>query len=79
MIIISIYYLLTGIIIMDKPHAYPCTQRRIGRWFGKRGLYRQGSMISVHKVEPSYVTIRKHRGAPAPAAPMVPTPMAQLF
>ena len=29
----------------------------------------------MYKIEPSYVTIRKHRGAPAPGAPMVPTPM----
>ena len=29
-------------------------------------------MISVYKIESSYVTIRKYRGAPAP---MVPTPM----
>ena len=52
--------------------------RGVGRWFGKGGLYRfvgKGSMISVYKIEPSYVTIRKHRGAPAPGAPMVPTPM----
>ena len=33
-------------------------------------------MISVYKIESSYVTIRKHRGAPAPGAPMVPTPMS---
>ena len=49
--------------------------RGVGRWFGKGGLYRsigKGSMISVYKIESSYVTIRKHRGAPAP---MVPTPM----
>ena len=34
-------------------------------------------MISVYKIEPSYVTIRKHihREVPAPGAPMVPTPM----
>ena len=32
-------------------------------------------MISVYKIESSYVTVRKHRGAPAPGAPMVPTPM----
>ena len=52
--------------------------RGVGRWFGKGGLYRsigKGSMISVYKIEPRYVTIRKHRGAPAPGAPMVPTPM----
>ena len=55
--------------------------RGVGRWFGKGGLYRsigKGSMISVYKIEPSYVTIRKHRGAPAPGAPMVPTPMGQM-
>ena len=34
-------------------------------------------MISAYKIEPSYVTIRKHRGAPAPGAPMVPTPMVR--
>ena len=52
--------------------------RGVGRWFGKGGLYRsigKGSMISVYKIESSSVTIRKHRGAPAPGAPMVPTPM----
>ena len=58
--------------------------RGVGRWFGKGELYRsvaigKGSMISVYKIESSYVTIRKHRGggggAPAPGAPMVPTPM----
>ena len=52
----------------------------VGRWFGKGGLYRsigKGSMISVYKIESSYVTIRKHRGAPAPGAPMVPTPMLE--
>ena len=33
-------------------------------------------MISVYKIEPSYyVIISNHRGAPAPGAPMVPTPM----
>ena len=32
-------------------------------------------MIRVNKIEPSYVTIREHRGAPAPGAPMVPMPM----
>ena len=56
--------------------------RGVGRWFGKGGLYRsigKGSMISVYKIEPSYVTIRKHRGAPAPGAPMVPTPMWGLL
>ena len=36
-------------------------------------------MISHYKIEPSYVTIRKHRGAPAPGAPMVPTPMQRLL
>ena len=39
--------------------------RGVGRWFGKGELYRsigKGSMISVYKIEPSYVTIRKHRG-----------------
>ena len=54
--------------------------RGVGRWFGKGGLYRsigKGSMISVYKIEPSYVTIRKHRGAPAPGAPMVPMPMRE--
>ena len=48
----------------------------------KGGFYSsigQGSMISVYKIEPSYVTIRKHRGAPAPGAPMVPTPMGILY
>ena len=53
--------------------------RGVGRWFGKGGSsYRsigKGSMISVYKIESSYITIRKHRGAPAPGAPMVPTPM----
>ena len=52
--------------------------RGVGRRFGKGGLYRsigKGSMISVYKSEPSYVTIRKYRGAPAPRAPMVPMPM----
>ena len=52
--------------------------RGVGRWFGKGGLYRyigKGSMINVYKIELSYVTIGKHRGAPAPGAPMVPTPM----
>ena len=29
-------------------------------------------MISVYKIEPSYLAIRKHRGAPAPGASMVP-------
>jgi hypothetical protein len=31
----------------------------------------------MYKIQPSYniITIRKHRGAPAPGAPMVPTPM----
>ena len=56
--------------------------RGVGRWFGKGGLYRsigKGSMISVYKIEPSYVTIRKHRGAPAPGAPMVPTPMFSIL
>ena len=56
--------------------------RGVGRWFGKEGLYRsigKGSMISVYKIEPSYVTIRKHRGAPAPRAPMVPTPMPRVL
>ena len=61
--------------------ACPLTHHRgVGRWFGKGGLYRsigKGSMISVYKLEPSHVTIRKHRGAPAPIAPMVPTPMHQ--
>ena len=49
--------------------------------YSKGGLYRsigKGSMISVYKTESSYVTIRKHRGAPAPGAPMVPTPMTKL-
>ena len=39
--------------------------RGVGRWFGKGELYRsigKGSMISVYKIEPSYVTIRKYRG-----------------
>ena len=61
--------LATPLIYMD---------RGVRRWFGKGGLYRsigKDSMISVHKMESSYVTIRKHRGAPAPGAPMVPTPM----
>ena len=52
--------------------------RGVGRWFGKGGLYRsigKGSMISVYKIESSYVTIRKHRGGTSPGAPMVPTPM----
>ena len=56
-------------------------RRGVGRWFGKGELYRsrgQGSMISVYKIEPSYVTIRKYRGAPAPGAPMVPTPMYRV-
>ena len=57
--------------------------RGVGRWFGKGGLYRSivkgsMSMISVYKIEPSYVTIRKHRGAPAPGAPMVPTPTLSI-
>ena len=50
----------------------PFIDRGVGRWFGKGGLYRsigKGSMISVYKIESSYVTIRKHRGAPAPGAP----------
>ena len=52
--------------------------RGIGRWFGKGGLYRsigKGSMISVYKIESSYVTLRKYRGTPAPGASMVPTLM----
>ena len=56
--------------------------RGVGRWFGKGGLYRsigKGSMISMYKIEPSYVTIRKYRGAPAPGAPMVPTPMSIIL
>ena len=44
-------------------------------YYSKRGLYSKGIMIRVYKIEPRYVTIRKHRGAPAPGAPMVPTPM----
>ena len=48
--------------------------------FGKGGVYRsiiigKGSMISVYKIESSYVTIRKHRGAPALRVPIVPTPI----
>ena len=35
-------------------------------------------MISVY-IEPSHVIIRKHRGAPAPGAPMVPTPLGFEF
>ena len=52
--------------------------RGVGRWFGKGGLYGsigKGSMISVYKIQSSYIIIQKHRGAPAPGAPMVPTPM----
>ena len=47
------------------PHSCHNKNRGVGRWFGKGGLYRsigKGSMISVYKIEPSYVTIRKHRG-----------------
>ena len=54
--------------------------RGVGRWFGKGGLYRsigKGSMIRVYKIEPIYVTSRKHKGALAPRAPIVPTPMLQ--
>ena len=54
----------------------------VGRWFGKGGLYRfigKDSMISVYKIESSYITIRKHRGAPAPGAPMVPMPMPRYL
>ena len=39
--------------------------RGVGRWFGEGGLYKsigKGSMISVYKIESSYVTIRKHGG-----------------
>ena len=35
-------------------------------------------MISVYKILSSYIIIRKHRGAPAPGAPMVPTPMGEM-
>jgi hypothetical protein len=52
--------------------------RGVGRCFDKGGLYGsvgKGSMISVCKIQPGYITIKKHRGAPAPGAPMVPTPM----
>ena len=52
--------------------------RGVGRRFGKGALYRsigKGSMIIVYKIEPSYVTIRKYRGAPAPRTPIVPTPI----
>jgi hypothetical protein len=47
---------------------YIIQSRGIGRWFDKGGLYRsisKGSMISVYKIQPSYIiiiTIRKHRG-----------------
>ena len=56
--------------------------RGVGRWFGKGRLYGsigKGSMISVYKIEPSYVTIRKHRGALAPGAPLVPMPMFETL
>jgi hypothetical protein len=66
-------------IVVGKSLGHRATDHRgVGRWFGKGGLYRsigKGNMISVYKIEPSYVSIRKHRGAPAPGAPMVPTPM----
>jgi hypothetical protein len=57
--------------------------RGVGRWFDKGGLYRsigKGSKISMYKIQPSYITIKRHtRGAPAPGAPMVPMPMMQIL
>ena len=37
-----------------------------GRLYGSIG---KGSMISVYKIEPSYVTIKKHRGYKPPEPP----------
>ena len=56
------------------PKCQICNNHRgVGRWFSKGGLYRsigKGSMISVYKIQSSYIIIQKHRGAPAPGAPM---------
>ena len=60
--------------------------RGVGRWFGKGGLYRsigKGNMISVYKIEPSYVlNYQKTWGgggtSPWPEPPMVPTPMCMV-
>ena len=63
-------------VVPTKQHASQSvdsvTRRSVGRWFGKGGLYRsigKGSMISVYKIQSSYIIIRKHRGHQPPEPP----------
>ena len=47
----------------------PCYTRGVGRWFGKGGLYKsigKGCVISVYKIESSYVIIRGHQALEPP-------------
>ena len=50
--------------------------RGVGRWLNKGGLYRSIGQGKGDIINNAY---RKHRGALAPGAPMVPTPMHLLY